>query len=366
MMLSKEEQQLILDFYFRCGSDEDIIRGRDLIAANPEAARLYGGLEETLTELDSIKYEPCPENLADLTIARLKVAASASRAGQAESTGQSHLERLLEAERQKAAALTGASSGIKIQSGPRLLRNFFEFAATAAAIILISGILFPTFSYMRQQSRLTACTANMQSVGQAINQFLSDNGKNLAGVELSAGSPWWKIGDQSQQSQSNTRFAWQMVKQDYVKPNDFVCAGHRGGCPVTPEQLLSQLQDFSSRNNISYSFIIISDKMPPLQGGSRKIVMGDMNPVFRSIPMYGNSAYEKMKEFEKVLLDQQLKQMSSTNHYGKGQNVMYSDGSAEFIKDRVVNGDDIFTVRGVDSYTGTESPADENDIFLVP
>jgi hypothetical protein len=361
--LNNEQQQLILDFYFRCGSDEDIARGRDLIAANSEAARLYAGLEETLTELDSIKYEPCPENLADLTVARLKLAASAARAGQTQPTGQSHLEQLLEAERQKAA---GISSTAKPSSEPRLLHNFFEIAAIAAAVVLVSGILFPTTSYMRQKSRLTACNANMASIGKAMNQFSTDHEKDLAGVTLTAGSPWWKIGDQSQQPQSNTRFAWQLAKQGYVKPEAFICAGHRNGVPVTAEQLLSQLQDFSSRNNISYSFIIISDKTGPLQGGSRKIVMGDMNPVFRSIPTCGNNPAQKAAEFEKVLLDNHLRQMCSSNHNCRGQNVLYSDGSVVFAPQRLVNGDDIFTVRGVDTYTGTETPADDNDVFLVP
>jgi hypothetical protein len=30
--LSQEQQQLILDFYFRCGEQDDIEQGRDLIA----------------------------------------------------------------------------------------------------------------------------------------------------------------------------------------------------------------------------------------------------------------------------------------------------------------------------------------------
>jgi hypothetical protein len=355
-----------MDFYFRCGSEEDIARGRDLIAADAEAARLYAGLEETLTELDSIKYEPCPENLADLTIARLKLAASAGRAGQAQAFSQSNLEQLLEAERQKAAAVAALASAAKMPPTQRLLHNFFEIAAVAAAVVLVSGVLFPTLSRMRQNSRLTACTANMMSIGGAMNQFSTDNEKTLAGVNVAAGSPWWKVGDQSQQSQSNTRFAWQLAKQGYVKPEAFICAGHRNGVPVTPAQLLSQLQDFSSRNNISFSFTIISNKMIPLRNGPRKIVMGDMNPVFRSIPTCGNNNAQKAAEFEKVLLTNNLKQMCSSNHNCRGQNVLYSDGSVEFAPQRLVNGDDIFTVFGVDTYTGTETPANENDVFLVP
>jgi hypothetical protein len=272
----------------------------------------------------------------------------------------------LEAERQKTAATAGIASTTKTPPTQRLLHNFFEIAAMAAAVVLVSGVLFPTLSHMRQKSRLTACAVNMQSIGQALNLFSTDHEKDLAGVRLAAGSAWWKIGDQSQKSQSNTRFAWQLAKQGYVKPEVFVCAGHRNGVPVTPEQLLSQLQDFSSRNNISYSFIIISDKTAPLQGGPRRIVMGDMNPIFRSIPTCGNNPAQKAPEFEKVLLDNHLRQMCSSNHNCKGQNVLYSDGSVEFAPQRLVNGDDIFTVRGVDTYIGTETPADENDVFLVP
>lgn len=67
--LSKEDKDIILDFYFRCGDEETINRGRDLVASNPEAAILYARLEETLTQLDSIKYEPCPDNLVELTVA---------------------------------------------------------------------------------------------------------------------------------------------------------------------------------------------------------------------------------------------------------------------------------------------------------
>lgn len=362
MKLDQQEQQIILDFYFRCGSEEDIARGRDLIASNPEAARLYDGLEQTLTELDSIKYEPCPDNLSDLTVARLKLAASAGHAGQA------NLEQLLEAESRKTTAAIRLSTGTKTRREPISLRKFFDFAAAAAAIILISGIAFPTLSYMRQQNWQTACFYKMQSVGEGISKLLNDN-DNLAEVKVAAGSPWWKIGDQSPQSQSNTRFAWQLLKRDYVKADAFICPGHRSARPLTPEQItrqLQQLQDFPSRSNISYSFIIINNKTAAIKSGSRRVVMGDMNPVFRSIPTCGNDPLANMNEFEKVLLTENLKQMCSTNHNCKGQNVLYSDGSVELIKDRMVSGDDIFTIQGVNAYTGTEAPTIETDVFLVP
>ena len=47
--LTQEHQQYILDFYFRCGDRKDIDSGRDLIASNPQAAKLYADLENSLT-----------------------------------------------------------------------------------------------------------------------------------------------------------------------------------------------------------------------------------------------------------------------------------------------------------------------------
>ena len=77
--LTSTQKDIILNFYFRCGSSAEIDRARDLIAANPAAAELYARLGQTLTQLDAVKYGPCPDNLADLTIARLKAAAAVDR-----------------------------------------------------------------------------------------------------------------------------------------------------------------------------------------------------------------------------------------------------------------------------------------------
>ena len=93
--------------------------------------------------------------------------------------------------------------------------------------------------------------------------------------------------------------------------------------------------------------------------------MSDMNPVFIRFRQQPD-LYRNRSDFEKVLLDDDLKKMLSPNHNQKGQNVLFCDGSVEFLDTRHYNGDDIFTVRGVDEYTGREVPADENDTFLVP
>lgn len=366
--LSPEQQQLILDFYFRCGEEEEIAKGRDLIASNPDAAQLYVRLEETLTELNSVKYEPCPDNLADLTVARLKLAA---RAQKAVASKPSRLAELLDQESQKTFQISppptpSKSSSKPSESRPNFLKVAFEFAAMAAAIVLISGLLFPAFSSMRNHSRQVACTANLGRIGKAMSAYADDSDGRFASARLQPGDPWYMVGDQNEQARSSTRYVWQIVRLGYVKGEDFICAGDKNAVPLHYDPAsMSSLRDFSSPKNVSYSVMLQCSRKNPAATGQRRIIISDMNPVFlrfRSRPDF----YNQRDAFEKICLDEDLKKLLSPNHSQKGQNVLFCDGGVEFIETRQYQGDDIYTVRGVEEYTGREVPADENDTFLVP
>ena len=365
--LTREQQQNILDFYFRCGDQKEIEIGRDLIASNPEAAKLYADLESTLTDLDQIKYDACPDNLVDLTIARLKLAASGSQ------NSKSKLHQLLEKE-QHSVTQTIPPSAQATQQQPvsdrSFLRPVFEIFAAAASIALVAGLLFPGLGVFRAHSRQVACERNLGSVGAAFASFAQDNNERLSEAQVKAGSPWWKIGTQGQEVQSNTCYPFLLVKLGYVDTNAFVCQGYKQARPFKYDaSSMAHMNDFPNRNNITYSFTLFCSDNGNLFKSGRKIIAADLNPVF--VPVFTNVScdpvfYQKMNEFEKVLLDQQLKQMMSQNHRGRGQNILFCDGSVEFTNERIVNGDDIFTVEGVDAYTGREIPASQNDIFLAP
>jgi hypothetical protein len=60
--------------------------------------------------------------------------------------------------------------------------------------------------------------------------------------------------------------------------------------------------------------------------------------------------------------------LNSLNHNRRGQNVLFDDGSAGFVKTRFVgvNGDDIFTLQNTTLYQGSETPDRETDAFLAP
>jgi len=361
--LNQEQQQLVLDFYFRCGDQNDIEKGRDLIAALPGAAKLYADLESTLTDLDHVKYEACPDNLVDLTIARLKLVAASSR------KSSSRLNELLEQERNTAPLVTSQ----KIESSGHSRKNYFlrpifEVLAAAASIAIVAGILFPSFGFARSKYQQVACQNNMRTLGAGFASFMNDynNNSELSQVKVKAGSPWWKVGDQGQQVQSNTRLPFMLVKGGYVDGRAFMCKGDENAKLLKCQgDTLGQLFDFPSHKNVSYSFTLFCDNNTGSLLAPQKVIAGDLNPVFKRVRCE-KSAFQEMDEFIKLRLNEQLKQSMSENHSGRGQNLLYGDGSVKYTTTRVLNGDDIFTVNGVDSYTGREVPTRENDIFLAP
>ena len=74
MTLTNEESGLIFDHFFRCAEQKQIDRGTALIASNPKAAEIYSCIKQALAQLEHMKDEGCPDELVDLTIARLKLA----------------------------------------------------------------------------------------------------------------------------------------------------------------------------------------------------------------------------------------------------------------------------------------------------
>jgi hypothetical protein len=355
--LNKEDKEIILDFYFRCGSEDDINRGRDLIASNEEAAQLYANLEDTLTGLDSIKYEPCPDNLTELTIARLKLAA-------AESTSQNKLNQLLADEQKNENAASGST---KVTTRRTFWRSITDTAAVAAMIALVFTVGYPALSNVRQNSWKVQCAANMAGVGNAMARYASSNNDSLPSVPVQAGSPWWKIGDQGEKNQSNTRHVWLLVKEGYLKGEEFVCPGRKDSQALNlPTEKIAALQDFPSRKNVDYSFMVMCEEATKRQRAGRlTALMADRNPIFEKVQLSSTSP-SGTDEFIKIMLNDKLRTMTSTNHKGRGQNILLSGGSANFKKDRLISNDDIYTVSGTDSYSGKELPCKENDFFLAP
>ena len=94
-------------------------------------------------------------------------------------------------------------------------------------------------------------------------------------------------------------------------------------------------------------------------------LMSDANPIFQAC--LKNSDSLSGNEFDPVTLSEKLLMASSHDHFRKGQNILFSDGTVKFTNQRVFGqNDDIFTVQDTHTYRGTEKPLCETDVFLVP
>ena len=345
--LNNRQKQLLFDYCIGVASEKEAAQAQELISSNEEAAEIHSTFKTVLEPLQSLKSESCPDDLVDGTIWRLTNAARSS---------QLQLEQLLAAEQKYDVT---AKSSFWVSFGKRL--------AMAAVFIIVGGTVITALNivsnYARQKAWQQQCQMQLFRVGQAIDQYKSDNNDRMPAVATAAGAPWWKVGDQGNENQSNTRHMWLLVKEGYIKnPADFICPGNKQSRTIKFDLAkLKNYNDFPDRKHITFSFQIRCDKSEKGQVPGRKILISDLNPLFERLP-------EDYSKQLKLQLDKALLTLNSINHNRRGQNVLFSDGSVEFIKSRQfgLSKDDIFTLQNTDVYHGVEVPTCETDAFLAP
>ena len=347
--LNEGQRDLLLDYCFGCASEENMEAARKLLSSNSGAVEFCEKLQHSLSLLEHLHSESCPEHLVENTIDRLQRHHAAL-------SGHGRLTELLDAEQSRI-----------VTARPSFWRNFSEVITTAAAILIVAAVFFPVTTNMRNKARLMQCSANLSGIGQSISRYANDNGNVLPAVATVAGDPWWKVGAKGKQNQSNTRHLWLLVKEKYAEPNQFTCPGRRcNKRPSLDRNTIAELNDFPSRKYVGYSFRLITSQSGRILAGRSVPIMADTNPIFEGCTNR-QKCYE-YREFSPVKLRAKLLKANSKNHRGKGQNVMFSDGSVRFMKNRIAGelNDDIFTIKGTQIYRGVESPNSATDIFLVP
>ncbi|HEX42985.1 MAG TPA: hypothetical protein ENN81_13150 [Phycisphaerales bacterium] len=343
-LLRPEQQELLFDFCMGLTSPEQSAQAEALIKTNPRAAQLHTTFTNILSPLNTIEPRVCPDELVEGTIWRLK---------HANADGHRKLDELLTGEQSRRATVR---VGFWQDMGRRL--------ATAAVFVIVGSLMITTFrvisGYARQNAHRQMCAANLNNIFQGLNQYTSDHDGRMPAVMASSSTPWWKLGYQGPENQSNARPLWMMVKMNYIKPESFVCPGGRSAeyQKIDPS-LIQDYYDFPSRAYINYSFQIQCS-----QGGDgrircSKILMADVNPLFETLP----ADYSRPL---RIKLDENLLKVNSINHRRRGQNLLYGDGHVEFSKTRLVGLDDIYTLRDREIYEGCERPASTDDAFCAP
>ncbi|MBN1787599.1 MAG: hypothetical protein JW806_04310 [Sedimentisphaerales bacterium] len=363
--LNKEQRDILLDYYFKCADQQESDIAKDLLDSHQGAMEFYKRLSHSLSPLEHLDHEAhasCPDHLVEQTLEKLYAHhAEISDAA----TNNSGLEKLLQAESEKPVV---SKPNPKVTKRPSFWRSFAEAAAVAAGVFILASLFIPITRQMKTQANKTTCQANLSKVSRGITQYSNEHDNYLPAVPVSSGSPWWKIGSTGQENQSNTRHLWLLVKDDYLQMKDFQCPGRQTdkslNLYLSPQQI-AELSDFPSRDHIAYSFQLIYDSNKAVMSKRKVPLMADVNPLFEG--RLTTSPDQSGSEFDPITLNRKLRQANSPSHRGKGQNILFNDGTVEFTSQRVFGADDdIFTVRDLDIYRGTEKPSSETDVFLVP
>jgi len=340
--LSNQQKQLLFDYCLGLTTEKETAEAERLISSNEKATEIHSKFKATLSPLDSLEPEPCPDDLAEQTLWRLNNLARSS---------QLRLQQLLADEQAR-----------EVAAKSRLWRNLGGMVAAAAAVVFVTGVLIAPLRFARQKSWQHRCQMQLRQIWQGINNYSSDHDGELPAVATAAGAPWWKVGYQGEENHSNTRPIWLLAKGDYVDPAAFVCPGRSQGRALQFDA--SQVQyynDFPARRYVTYSFRIRCNKPTKQRSLGPKVLIADLNPLFEGLPQnYSNSF--------KLKLNKDLLTLNSTNHNRCGQNVMFHDGGVKFVKVRRIGiaEDDIFTLQDTDIYQGIEVPSCETDAFLAP
>lgn len=344
--LSEQQKQFLFDYCLGITSQVENAQALELILSNDEAGRFVTSVKASLSPLDSITPKQCPEELVEGTV---------WRAIQAVRTSRLQLNQLIAAEQNPPAGRAGRKTSN--------WREIFGRLATAAVFVILGSILITGgkigLNHARQKAWQTQCGAQLAGLFTGLSNYKADNNGQMPILAVTPGMPWYRVGYQGPENLSNTRRMWILVKNEYVKPDDFMCPARKYDFSCNPKDY----NDFPKRNYVTYSFRISCPTSPGAEQG-RRVIISDLSPVFEK------ALLSPSNEPLNVNLTEELLKRNSSNHAGRGQNVLFCDGSVKFIRQRYVDisldKDDIFTIRDTRTYKGTELPSSDSDTFLAP
>jgi len=260
--------------------------------------------------------------------------------------------RVVRARRSPAAELAEAEGARVVR-----LHSFREVAAVAAVIVLAIGLGVPGLLHMRQRAQRIACSANLASIGRGMQAYALANLGSLPFVGWGADHSWRPTDEPGVVVLPNRRHMYPLLRTRLVPARVFICPS--GSDVPMPEDQVPTHEDFLEARNVSYAYQNMAGARPRLRDNPDLPVLADDNPFFdRGWPLFAVARSLGLADPART---------NSRAHGGSGQNILTIRGTVKWTTTPNCgpHGDNIWTLNGVEEYTGREGPLTTTDAHLL-
>ena len=324
----KRREALLLDFHLDQLSNEDRNWVESELLRDAELRTKSDRLRKILRPLDHWTVSPAPTHLVERVLRSVE-------ASPAEGT----------------AAPAGSGAGEAYR--PRPFFSLRELVAIAASIVVLVSVAVPGLTGVRNRAQRAACASNLGSIFRGVTLYQQAFGGSLPFAGSVPDAAWLPEGARNRPYVSNSRHPYLIAKLSYAKPEDFVCPASKAGTAMRADEL-ADYDDFARARNISYDSLNLAGGRPNLRPPRFIAYMSDANPLFADARF--NPSVDPTKA------------NSRAHGRGAGQSVLILNGSVRWLTSPVygVKRDNLWIAGNILRYVGTETPAGNEDAFLIP
>lgn len=231
-----------------------------------------------------------------------------------------------------------------------------DLMSIAAVLVVGVSVIWPMLTSMREAHYKTVSSARMAAAGNGMAAYASNYGSLPQASASLAGNPWWEVGENPEHSNSANLFT--LASDGFVEIAQLASPTN----PQAPTSVKGEdASDWGSLDEVSYSYRNMfggQNQAFTLTPGSA--LLADRSPI---VP--------PSRRGETARAD-----ANSHNFGGRGQHVLFGDGSVVWLRSPILdNGDNIWLPGSVErdlardgraTLRGRETADGAADAFLVP
>ncbi len=250
-------------------------------------------------------------------------------------------------------------------SGPAVAFRWRELMGVAAVVLISLSLLWPVLAQTRHEARRIVCETRLGVTGRAMAAYATDHQGIIPRLATAPNANWATVGRTAtagtnpgfsiapSSAQSNPASLYLLARKQYVDPDTMSCPDNA----FAPKQMSAGMHDWRNAREVSFSYQNQNTLEPiRLDAAGNMPLLADKNPIFMPDP----------SDPSRVIYQRTVSPTSATPfHRSAGQNILTGSGQVRWSSQPIVDGDNIWLIRGQGNYSLTETPP-TGDAFLVP